>query len=112
MREIDRRIGWLTRKLETLTVIPPRGPEERKVYFGAYVRLRISTGALFQYHIAGPDEVDLDAGRISIDSPLGKALRGAEVGDSVTVHRPIGDIEYTVLEVSYTPFPKPESEGE
>jgi transcription elongation factor GreB len=109
LREIDRRIGWLSRKLETLTVIAPKGPEERKVYFGAYVRLKSSTGTEGRYHIVGPDEIDLDAGCISIDSPLGKSLRGTEVGDTIMVKRPIGDIEYTLLEVRYTPF---EEDGE
>jgi transcription elongation factor GreB len=104
LREIDRRIGWLSRKLETLTVIAPKGPGETKVYFGAYVRLKSSTGGEMRYQIVGPDEIDLDAGRISIDSPLGQSLRGAEVGDTILVKRPIGDIEYEVMEVRYIPF--------
>jgi transcription elongation factor GreB len=104
LREIDRRIGWLSRKLQSCTVIAPKGPGEKRILFGAYIRLRSQSGEELSYHLAGPDEVDLDAGRISIDSPLGKALRGHEVGDVVTVKRPIGDMDYTVLEVSYTPF--------
>jgi transcription elongation factor GreB len=102
LREIDRRIRFLQRRLDTSTVVDPREQTDRsKVYFGATVSLEDEDGAALTYQIVGPDELDTKGGRISIDSPVGKALLGKRVGDTITVFRPRGEVELTVLGIRY-----------
>jgi transcription elongation factor GreB len=103
LREIDRRIETLIRRLDELEVVPARADQPGRVYFGARVVLEDEDGAVSQFQLVGPDEFDVAAGRISIDSPLGRALLGREGGDSVTVQRPKGAVSYTVVEVRYEP---------
>jgi transcription elongation factor GreB len=102
LREIDRRIRFLTRRLDELTVVDagPRKDAER-VYFGAWVRLEDEAGDEQRYQLVGPDESDPKSGRISVDSPVGRALLGKRIGDEVLVRRPRGETEYTILEVEY-----------
>lgn len=104
LREIDRRIRFLSKRLEALTVVsePPGNP--RRVYFGAWVRLENEDGEEATYRLVGPDEISAETGRISIDSPVGRALLGREEGDEVVVRRPAGAAVFTVLGVSYRPF--------
>jgi transcription elongation factor GreB len=104
LRQIDGRLHYLKKRLEALTVVTPSQANAGKVFFGAWVRLRSETGKEVIYRIVGPDEIDLDRGMISMDSPLGKALMRHVVGDQVVVQRPIGDLTYTVLDVQYAPF--------
>ena len=72
-----------------------------KAYFGAWVTLEDEDGEQVQYQIVGPDEFDVEGGRISMDSPVGKALLGKSEGDEVTVKRPKGDAVFEVVEVRY-----------
>jgi transcription elongation factor GreB len=104
LRQIDGRLHYLKKRLEALTIVTPSAANAGKVYFGAWVRLESETGRRISYRIVGPDEIDLDRGMISMDSPLGKALMRHVIGDTVTVQRPIGDLTYTILEVQYVPF--------
>ncbi|HKK01311.1 MAG TPA: transcription elongation factor GreB [Desulfuromonadales bacterium] len=106
LREIDRRIRFLSKRLEALAVVsePPGNPG--KVYFGAWVRLEDEQGTESTYRLVGPDEISTEAGHISIDSPVGRALLGREEGDEVIVRRPAGAAAFTVLDVSYRPFPE------
>lgn len=102
LREIDRRLRFLQRRLDSSTVVDPAEQEDRtKVYFGATVTLEDEDGGTMRYQIVGPDEIDARGGRISVDSPIGKALVGRRVGDAVTVHRPRGEIELTVVTIEY-----------
>jgi transcription elongation factor GreB len=102
LREIDRRIRFLQRRLDTSTLVDPREQTDRsKVYFGATVSLEDEDGAALTYQIVGPDEIDTKGGRISIDSPVGKALLGKRVGDAITVFRPRGEVELTLLAIRY-----------
>jgi transcription elongation factor GreB len=101
LREIDSRLEFLNRRLEELEVVTPRDRGDGRVHFGAWVRLEDAGGAVIEYQLVGPDEFDVDAGRISIDSPMGKALLGRSVGDEVMVRRPRGDAAFEVLEVRY-----------
>lgn len=103
LRQIDGRLHWLKKRLEALTVVPPSQSNAGTVYFGAWVRLRSDAGEV-RYRIVGPDEIDLDRGMISMDSPLGKAVMRHGVGDEVTVKRPIGDLSYRIVDVRYVPF--------
>jgi transcription elongation factor GreB len=102
LREIDRRIRFLQRRLDTSTVVNPEEQSDRsKVYFGATVTLEDEDGAKVTYQVVGPDEIDTKGGRISIDSPVGRALIGKRVGDEVLVMRPRGEVELTVLQIRY-----------
>jgi len=101
LREIDRRIIWLTKRLDDVTVVDPRHDAVEIVYFGAFVAVAGEGGAQTTYQIVGEDEVDPDRGRISWRSPLGRALLRRQAGDTVLLTRPSGQIELTVVEVRY-----------
>ncbi|MFO0696446.1 MAG: transcription elongation factor GreB [Polyangiales bacterium] len=105
LREIDKKIEFLTKRLEVLTVVlPDERKDPGKVYFGAYVRLEDEEGETIDYRIVGPDESDAERRFISMDSPVGRSLLGKREGDEVVVRRPKGDATYAILEVRYTPF--------
>ena len=99
--EIDRRIRFLSKRIDDLVVVEPSGDPEGKVFFGAWVTLEDDAGALHTYRVVGPDEFDADRGWISMDSPLGRALLGREVDDEVTVQRPKGSATFTVVGIRY-----------
>lgn len=102
LREIDSRIRFLTKRIDDLTVVEggPRKHADR-VYFGAWVSLEDEQGELQRYQLVGPDEFDAAAGRISVDSPVGRALIGRRLEDEVLVRRPKGDTLYRVLRIEY-----------
>ncbi|HWI41894.1 MAG TPA: transcription elongation factor GreB [Verrucomicrobiae bacterium] len=104
LREIDRRVRFLSKRLEVLRVVKEPPPRQDRVYFGAWVRLENEEGAEALYRIVGPDEFDPSRGWISIDSPVAKALLGKDEGAEVTVRRPAGTTTLTILEISYTPL--------
>ena len=101
LREIDRRMHWLTRRLEAATVVEPRTDGVDKVFFGAFVELEDEDGARMAYRIVGEDEIDLDRGHISWRSPLGRALLGKRAQDSVLLRRPSGEVELTIISIHY-----------
>ena len=103
LREIDRRIHWLTRRLESATVVEPRAPEGNgdRVFFGAVVEVEDEDGTRATYRIVGEDEIDLKRGHISWRSPLGRVLLKRKTGDAVLFRRPSGEIELTILRVRY-----------
>jgi transcription elongation factor GreB len=103
LREIDRRIRFLSKRLDELVVVSEPPEQAGRVYFGAYVDLESEEGDVLSVRIVGPDEFDAAAGRISIDSPLGRALIGKEEGDEFRFQRPKGAVSYTVLRVRYEP---------
>jgi transcription elongation factor GreB len=100
LRELDRRIRYLSKRLDSLTVVEPREDADR-VRFGAWVTIEEEDGEPSTYRIVGPDEFDVKAGRISVDSPLAKALLGKRVGDEATVQRPRGSGEVVVARIRY-----------
>ena len=103
LREIDKRIEFLTRRLDVLQVVtdvPPEGTA--KVFFGAWVELEDEDGEQYCYRIVGADETDAQRGFISIDSPVARALMGKKLDDAVTVHRPKGELTLTILAVRYS----------
>ena len=102
LREIDSRIRFLTKRIDELTVVDggPRKDADR-VYFGARVTIEDEEGDKQTYQLVGPDEFDAHAGRISVDSPVGRALMGTRLGDEVVVRRPKGETVYEVLEIAY-----------
>jgi transcription elongation factor GreB len=101
LREIDRRVRFLTKRLDELIVVEPRPVEEGRIHFGAWVRLEDEDGETVEYQVVGPDEFDVKRGRISVDSPVGAALVGKREGDEIEVQRPRGDALFTILEVWY-----------
>lgn len=102
MREIDRRIRFLEKRLEYALVIDPKEQtSNHKVQFGGTVTLEDEDGEQVQYQIVGMDESDPQKKRISWQSPLAKSLLGKEVGDMVLVRRPKGEIEYEIIQIEY-----------
>jgi transcription elongation factor GreB len=101
LREIDRRIAFLGRRLDALEIVEPSRQPEGRVLFGATVMVRDEGGAERRYRLVGIDEVDPARGDVSFRSPIAKALLGAQAGDIVTVQSPRGDEELEVVRVSY-----------
>lgn len=103
LREIDARLEFLNRRLEEVEVVVPQDRGDGRVHFGARVRLGDEEGGETEYQIVGPDEFDVEAGRISVDSPVARALLGRREGDEVVVRRPRGEATFEILEVRYEP---------
>jgi transcription elongation factor GreB len=101
LREIDSRLEFLSRRLDELRVVAPEDLGDGVVRFGAWVQLAGDGAAGVEYQIVGPDEFDVEAGRISMDSPLGRALLGKCRGDEVMVRRPKGDAVFEITGVRY-----------
>ena len=101
LAEVDRRLAFLGKRLDVLTIVDARTDDESRVFFGAWVTLEDEGGDRVTYRIVGPDETDADRGFISIESPVGKALLKKEEGDEVTVRRPKGDKTFEIVAVSY-----------
>lgn len=102
LREIDRRMHYLTKRLESAVVVDPTIERGEKIFFGATVELEDETGARRVYRIVGEDEINSNAGDISWRSPIGRALIGRRVGDEITVRRPAGDVELEIITVRYS----------
>ncbi|CAN93755.1 transcription elongation factor GreA [Sorangium sp. So ce281] len=99
---IVARISYLEQTLSRAEVIDPSKLSGSKVQFGAKVKLaNVDTDEEQSFQIVGPEEADLKVGRISIASPLARALLGHEVGEEVRVNMPAGPRTYEILEVSY-----------
>jgi transcription elongation factor GreB len=105
LREIDRRIRFLIKRMEKAEVVDSRGQEQDQVFFGATVSVRDSGGHIRSLSIVGMDEVDPARGRVSWISPIAKALLKARVGDSVTLRSPAGVEELEVEEIRYLDLP-------
>jgi transcription elongation factor GreB len=102
LREIDKRIQYLSRRVDVLTVVTDLPPEgTNKVFFGAFLELEDDDGKLVKYRIVGADESDAERGYISIDSPVARALMGKLVGDDVTVMRPKGEVTFSIRAIRY-----------
>ncbi len=102
LREIDRRIRFLTKRLDAAVVVDPANREASdQVFFGATVTVANASGEDKTYSIVGIDEADVSRGRISWISPLAKALIKAHEGDSVTVRTPAGDETLEIVKVQY-----------
>lgn len=101
LREIDRRIRFLTRRLDTLTVVEPSPEQHGSVRFGAWVTVEDEEGEEQTWRIVGPDEVDPRARKISVEAPLARALLGKKVGDEVVVSRPRGETTLTIVGIRY-----------
>ncbi len=102
LREIDRRVRFLTSRIEKAEVIDPvRNAGLKKVQFGATITVSDSLGEIHKYYIVGVDEIQTKIGLISWKSPIGKALLGKSVGDEVLVKTPVKEFEYEIIDVEY-----------
>lgn len=102
LREIDRRIRFLTRRLDRIEVVEPwRQSGNDQIFFGATVRYVEDSGVEREVTIVGIDEVDLDRGHISWISPVARALLKARIGDVVRLPTPAGALDLEVLDVRY-----------
>ncbi len=101
LREIDRRVRFLRKRLDGLVVVA-RPPDDRdRVYFGAWVRLEDESGEETELRIVGPDEIDPARRYVSMDSPLARALMRRRVDDVFSVELPGGARTYVVTEIRY-----------
>ena len=105
LREIDRRIRFLIKRLEIAEVVDSKGQDQDQVFFGATVSVRDSAGRARSLAIVGMDEVDPARGRVSWISPVARALLKARVGDSVSLHTPSGAEELEVVDIRYVDLP-------
>lgn len=101
LREIDRRVRFITKRLDSAVVVDPREQGGEIVRFGATVVVANEEGLLSTYHLVGPDESDPRAGKLSFQSPFGRALMKQKVGDDVTVRRPVGNLELSIVSVTF-----------
>ena len=102
LREVDRRINFLARRMKDAKVTDPaRQPDKSRAWFGATVTLADEHDNERIVTLVGEDEADAGAGRISFNSPIARAIRGAAVGDLRRVQLPGGEKEYEVVAISY-----------
>ncbi len=104
LREIDRRIRFLTKRLDAAVLVDPLTITSKKIQFGATVDLLDEAGVSKRITIVGVDEVDTARSRISWQSPIGRALLGRGPGDEVLVKVPAGEVTYEVIEITYQPI--------
>ncbi len=101
LREIDRRVRFLSKRLDELTVVDRLPNDQSRVYFGAWVTVEDEAGEEQCYRLVGADEFDLSKGYLSINSPLARALIGKYLDDEVSVNTPEGWKVYGITGIRY-----------
>lgn len=102
LREIDRRLGWLSRRMKAAKVIDPSRQEDRsRIWFGATTTIADEDDNHRTLTLVGDDEADAGKGLVGWNAPLARALRGAAIGDLRRVTLPAGEKEYEVMEINY-----------
>ena len=101
LREIDKRIRYLTKRLENLSIVDTLPKDLAKVYFGAWVTIENSIGKIETIRLVGPDEIEPKSRCISINSPMARALIGKKRGDNCQVTTPEGKSEILIRDVEY-----------
>ena len=102
LREIDRRLGWLSKRMAAANVLDPaRQQDQGRVFFGATVTLADEEDVERVVTLVGEDEADAGCGRISWNSPIARAIRGAAVGDLRRVALPSGEKELEIVSIRY-----------
>jgi transcription elongation factor GreB len=104
LREIDRRVRFLRKRLEGMTIVDPEMTGRRdpdKVFFGAWVQVESENGESRWHRIVGPDEFDLSPDYVSMDSPLGRALLRRALDDEISVELPGGARRFIITAVHY-----------
>jgi transcription elongation factor GreB len=105
LREIDRRVRFLRKRLDGMIVVNHAPSDRNRVFFGAWVDLEDARGGTRRHRIVGPDEFDLAPGYISMDSPLGRALLGRRLDDKVRVELPGGEQALVITTIEYENAP-------
>ena len=101
LREIDRRIHYLQKRLPSLTVVSEKPNNRHQVFFGAWVTLETMDGEETTYRIVGADEIDTSGGLISLDSPLAKALLKKNLDDEVAIRQGDRESRYYITAIRY-----------
>ena len=101
LREIDSRVRFLNKRLDEVEVVERVPDNTDKIFFGAWVTLEDDAGEEHRWRIVGPDEFDLGAGKLSMDSPMARALLGKGVDDEIKVSTPSGQQVYYVTSIDY-----------
>ncbi len=101
LRELDRRIRYLQKRLPDLKVVAQKPASRERVYFGATVTLEDENEKTVVYRIVGPDEFDHEDFYISVDSPLARSLLKRELGEEVEVEVPSGRLVYYIADIAY-----------
>jgi transcription elongation factor GreB len=102
LREIDRELAHLARRMKDLAVVDPTNqPDKTRIFFGATVKVADEDDREQTLTLVGRDEADASAGRIAWNSPVAQALKGARIGDTRTVRLPAGERALEVLEITY-----------
>jgi len=102
LREIDRRLGWLAKRMKAAKVVDPAAQTDRsRVWFGATVEIADEDDMRRVLTLVGDDEAEAGAGRVSWNAPIARALRGAGVGDVRRVALPAGERDYEVMTITY-----------
>lgn len=104
LREIDKRIRFLSKRIEAAEIVDPGHQKSDRVLFGATVTILNEQGVTKTFRIVGVDETDIKKGKISWVSPVGKALLQAQAGDTVTVKTPQGEEDWEVQNIEYRPI--------
>ncbi|HST28110.1 MAG TPA: transcription elongation factor GreB [Rudaea sp.] len=99
--EIDRRVRYLGKRLESLRVVDTRPTDPTAIFFGAWFEIEDDDGNVYRYRIVGPDETDAALGHISIDSPLARAALKKRIADEFEAQLPGGVRRFVVVAVSY-----------
>ena len=101
LREIDRRVRFLRQRLDGLKIVAGPPSDRDRAFFGAWVTIEDAEGRLRRHRIVGPDEFDREPGYLSMDAPLGRALLGKRVGDSLEVQLPGSILAARITAIEY-----------
>ncbi|WP_020208484.1 transcription elongation factor GreB [Gilvimarinus chinensis] len=101
LREIDSRVRFLTKRLEALTIVDRLPNDRDRVFFGAWVTLEDEDGKETRYRIVGPDEFNVSEGKISMDSPLARAMLKKQLDDEVVLRNEEGEKVYYISAIDY-----------
>lgn len=103
LREIDRRVRFLKKTLETVKIVEYHPQQAGKIFFGAWVELEDIDGNTLKFRIVGPEEIYGEVDHISIDSPMARACLKKQVDDEVIVQTPTGKKTWYVVNIEYRP---------
>ncbi|MCE0557360.1 MULTISPECIES: transcription elongation factor GreB [Motilimonas] len=101
LRQIDKRVRFLRKRIEELTIVTPSPQQQGKVFFGAIVNIENDAGETLNFKIVGPDEIYGRKDYISIDSPMARALLKKSVDDEAIVHTPSGEKTWYINKIDY-----------
>jgi transcription elongation factor GreB len=101
LREIDRRIRYLQKRMPDLTIVQQQPDNTEQVFFGAWITVEDDDGEEHTYRIVGADEIDPKLGYISLDSPMSKSLLKKQLDDEIFVQTPSGDKAYVITAIRY-----------